>query len=215
MRAYEFLTEKQLDEINRRDFLKKAGMAAAGAALGTVAVDQDAHADTLIPNTMAPDIPKMQDAYPDNPTSGYLATHPNLTPQQAGQQMRDEMRSGFAYSVWQKNGKNTRAGIAMSAQESVFIMGNAGGDFVFVLILESNPKPVSPKFEISFGGWFDSHEVTVEVKNGEYYIPATKELLRAILDNNAMDITYETVDGEFKHSFKLNRADEVVKELFK
>ena len=44
MRAYELLTEAQLDEINRRDFLKKAGLATMGAALGTAAVDQGAHA---------------------------------------------------------------------------------------------------------------------------------------------------------------------------
>ena len=44
MRAYEFLTEQELDEINRREFLTKAGMATMGAALGTAAVDQGAHA---------------------------------------------------------------------------------------------------------------------------------------------------------------------------
>ena len=43
MRAHEFLTEEQLDEITRRDFLRKAGLATMGAALGTAAVDQDAH----------------------------------------------------------------------------------------------------------------------------------------------------------------------------
>ena len=49
MRAYEFLTEEELDEINRRDFLKKAGMAAMGTALGTAAVDQGAHAAEPLP----------------------------------------------------------------------------------------------------------------------------------------------------------------------
>jgi len=41
MRAYEFLTEAQLDEINRRDFLRKAGLATMYAGLGVVALDQD------------------------------------------------------------------------------------------------------------------------------------------------------------------------------
>ena len=45
MRASEFLTEQELDEINRRDFLKHAGMATMGVALGTAALDQGAHAD--------------------------------------------------------------------------------------------------------------------------------------------------------------------------
>ena len=44
MRAYEFLTEKQLDEINRRDFLRKAGIAAMYTGLGIAAVDQGAEA---------------------------------------------------------------------------------------------------------------------------------------------------------------------------
>jgi len=45
MRAYEFLTEAQLDEINRRDFLRKAGWATMYAGLGMAAVDQGAQAD--------------------------------------------------------------------------------------------------------------------------------------------------------------------------
>ena len=45
MRAHEFLTEEQLDEITRRDFLRKGALATMGAALGTAALDQGAHAD--------------------------------------------------------------------------------------------------------------------------------------------------------------------------
>ena len=40
MRAYEFLTEAQLDEINRRNFLRKAGIAAVYTGLGLAAADQ-------------------------------------------------------------------------------------------------------------------------------------------------------------------------------
>jgi len=47
MRAYEFLTEKQLDEINRRDFLRKAGIAAMYTGLGIAAVDQGAEASNV------------------------------------------------------------------------------------------------------------------------------------------------------------------------
>lgn len=43
MRAYEFLTEAQLDEINRRDFLRHGTLATMGAALGTAALDQGTH----------------------------------------------------------------------------------------------------------------------------------------------------------------------------
>ena len=42
MRAYEFLTEAQLDEINRRNFLRKAGIAAVYTGLGLAAADQAA-----------------------------------------------------------------------------------------------------------------------------------------------------------------------------
>jgi hypothetical protein len=45
MRAYEILTEEQLDEINRRDFLRKAGLATMYAGLGVAAVDQGSQAD--------------------------------------------------------------------------------------------------------------------------------------------------------------------------
>ena len=45
MRAFEFLTEEELDEINRRDFLRKAGMATMYAGLGVAAIDQGAPAD--------------------------------------------------------------------------------------------------------------------------------------------------------------------------
>lgn len=45
MRAHEFLTEEQLDEINRRDFLKTAALTTMYAGLGVAAVDQGAPAE--------------------------------------------------------------------------------------------------------------------------------------------------------------------------
>ena len=45
MRLHEILTEEQLDELNRRDFLKQAGWAAMGASLSAAALDQGKHAD--------------------------------------------------------------------------------------------------------------------------------------------------------------------------
>ena len=45
MRAYEFLTEAQLNELNRRDFLRKAGLTTMYVGLGAAALDQGANAD--------------------------------------------------------------------------------------------------------------------------------------------------------------------------
>ena len=45
MRLHEILTEEQLDELNRRDFLKQAGWAAMATSLGAAALDQGKHAD--------------------------------------------------------------------------------------------------------------------------------------------------------------------------
>ena len=47
MRLHEILTEEQLDELNRRDFLKQAGWAAMGAGLTAASLDQGAHADEV------------------------------------------------------------------------------------------------------------------------------------------------------------------------
>ena len=43
MRLSEILTEEQLDELNRRDFLKQAGWAAMAAGLSAAALDQGKH----------------------------------------------------------------------------------------------------------------------------------------------------------------------------
>ena len=40
------ITEEQLDEINRRDFLRKAGLTTMYVGLGAAALDQGAKADT-------------------------------------------------------------------------------------------------------------------------------------------------------------------------
>ena len=47
MRLHEILSEEQLDELNRRDFLKQAGWAAMGASLSAAALDQGKHADDV------------------------------------------------------------------------------------------------------------------------------------------------------------------------
>jgi ribosomal protein L12E/L44/L45/RPP1/RPP2 len=47
MRLHEILTEEQLDELNRRDFLKQAGWAALSTSLAAAALDQGAHADEV------------------------------------------------------------------------------------------------------------------------------------------------------------------------
>jgi len=43
MKLHEILTEEQLDELNRRDFLKQAGWAAMAAGLSAAALDQGKH----------------------------------------------------------------------------------------------------------------------------------------------------------------------------
>jgi len=43
MRLNEILTEEELDEINRRDFLRHGTLGVMGAALGTAALDQGSH----------------------------------------------------------------------------------------------------------------------------------------------------------------------------
>jgi len=43
MKLSELLTEEQLDELNRRDFLKQAGWAAMAAGLTAGALDQGSH----------------------------------------------------------------------------------------------------------------------------------------------------------------------------
>ena len=40
MRLHEILTEEQLDELNRRDFLRQATLATMGVGLGAAALDQ-------------------------------------------------------------------------------------------------------------------------------------------------------------------------------
>ena len=45
MRLFEILTEEQLDELTRRDFLRKAGMSTMYVGLGAAALDQGANAD--------------------------------------------------------------------------------------------------------------------------------------------------------------------------
>lgn len=47
MRLSEILTEEQLDELNRRDFLKQAGWAALSTSLAAAALDQGKHADDV------------------------------------------------------------------------------------------------------------------------------------------------------------------------
>ncbi len=44
MRLHEILTEEQLDELNRRDFLKQGTLAVMGAGLTAAGLDQGSHA---------------------------------------------------------------------------------------------------------------------------------------------------------------------------
>ena len=48
MRIHEVLTEQQLDELNRRDFLKTAGWTAMGAGLTAAGLDQGKHEDDVV-----------------------------------------------------------------------------------------------------------------------------------------------------------------------
>jgi len=47
MRAYEILTEEELNELNRRDFLRQAGMSTMYVGLGAAALDQGSKADEI------------------------------------------------------------------------------------------------------------------------------------------------------------------------
>ena len=47
MRLHEILSEEQLDELNRRNFLKQLGWAATTAGLTAAGLDQGKHADDV------------------------------------------------------------------------------------------------------------------------------------------------------------------------